>query len=297
MRVTNGMMQRATLSQMQASMQRIAEAERKVATGMRISKASDDPTAAAGSIRTRVELRAVERYSRSADLANSRAVTEENVLLQITDLLSRAKVLANGQATESATGDTRKHAKAEVDQLFRQLVDLGNSRFESGYLFGGVQADTRPLSVDETNPVLDFVSTSPSGQHTVEIGEQRYLATNHNAVEVFETTGVLAAVRDLAAGLQNDDTAAITASMGALDTAFSGVQDLIGDIGARVNQIEVTKTSFASLELNLKQFKAGLEEVNFEEAATELVSRQTALQAAMLATSRVMGLSLADYLR
>ncbi len=77
-------------------------------------------------------------------------------------------------------------------------------------------------------------------------------------------------MRDLATGLQNDDTAAITASLDALDAAFSGTQDLIGDVGARVNQIEVTRSSLAALELNLREFKAGLEEVDFEEAATEL---------------------------
>ena len=45
------------------------------------------------------------------------------------------------------------------------------------------------------------------------------------------------------------------------------------------------------------RLKSDVEEVDVEEAVTELVSRQTAYQAAMLATSRVMGLTLADYLR
>jgi len=37
--------------------------------------------------------------------------------------------------------------------------------------------------------------------------------------------------------------------------------------------------------------------VDMEEAITEMVARQTAYQAAMQASSRVMGLSLTDYLR
>lgn len=297
MRVTNGMMQRSALNQMQTNMQRIAEAERRVSSGMRILKASDDPTAAAGSIRTRTELRAIGHYRRSAELAQSRAITEEDVMLQVTDLLSRARMLATGQAGATATADTRLHAKSELDQIFRQMVDLGNTKFEGGYLFGGTAADTRPYAIDDTNPVLDFVSSGPTGQHTVQIAEQRFLATNHNAVEAFEDTGALAAIRSLATGLQNDDGAAINASLADLEAAFNGVQNVIGDVGARVNQLDVTRASLDSLEVNLKEFKSGLEEVDFEEAATELVSRTTALQAAMLATSRVMGLSLADYLR
>jgi len=40
-----------------------------------------------------------------------------------------------------------------------------------------------------------------------------------------------------------------------------------------------------------------LSEVDQEKAITDLVSRQTAYQSAMLATSRVIGLTLTDYLR
>jgi flagellin-like hook-associated protein FlgL len=40
-----------------------------------------------------------------------------------------------------------------------------------------------------------------------------------------------------------------------------------------------------------------LSEANYEEAMTELISRQTAYQSAMLATSRVIGMTLTDYLR
>jgi flagellar hook-associated protein 3 FlgL len=39
-----------------------------------------------------------------------------------------------------------------------------------------------------------------------------------------------------------------------------------------------------------------LEDADMEKAITELVSRQNTYQAAMLATSRVMGLNLANYL-
>lgn len=297
MRITNTMLQQATLNQVQQNMQRVADAQRKVSSGLRLQKASDDPTAAAGSMRTRVALRGVEQYRRNADLAVSRATREEDVLLQITEVLTRAKVLATSQSSETATSESRAHSKAEADQLFRQLVDLANTRFEDGHLFGGSNSGVQPYTVDESNPVLGFVSANVTGEHRVEIAEQRYLPTNHNAVELFEDTGVLQAVRDLATGLHDNDFAAVGAALTRIDTAFSGVQSAIGDIGARVAQLDLAKSSLAIVEVGLQDFRAGLEEVDFEVAATELVNRQTALQAAMLATSKVMNLSLADYLR
>lgn len=304
MRITNSMLQRATLSQIQSNMQGIAEAQQKVSTGKRLLKASDDPTATSASMRTRTSLRSMERFERSVDLARSRGTAEEDILLQVTELISRAKVVAVSQSSVTATEQTRSHAKAEVDQLFRQLVDFGNTRFEGTFLFGGVNGDSPPITLDPLVPpdtVLSATIAPSNGEHTVEIAEQRYLPVNHSAKAVFEDTEVLEAVKMLAAGLAepvgDDAIAGINAALAKLDEAFGNVQNHIGEIGARLNQLDLTRSSIAAVEVGLLQFKSSLEEVDFEEAATELVSRQTALQAAMVATSKVMGLSLADYLR
>jgi flagellar hook-associated protein 3 FlgL len=48
---------------------------------------------------------------------------------------------------------------------------------------------------------------------------------------------------------------------------------------------------------NVTTFKSNLEEVDIETAVTELTQRQMAYQAAMLSTSKVMSLTLTDYLR
>jgi len=66
---------------------------------------------------------------------------------------------------------------------------------------------------------------------------------------------------------------------------------------ARQNAAEVVTAGLAALDQSLTRHKAELSEVDAAEAFTEAVARQTAYQAAMLASSRVMGLSLADYLR
>jgi len=75
------------------------------------------------------------------------------------------------------------------------------------------------------------------------------------------------------------------------------VQNLIGDAGARSNHLRLATSNLEALEINLRTFKSDLEEVDLEKAITDLVGRQTAYQAAMMATSRVMGMTMMDYLR
>ena len=86
-----------------------------------------------------------------------------------------------------------------------------------------------------------------------------------------------------------------------ISTRVSGtiqsVQAVIGETGAASQQLDVASANLDALDTSLRAFKSQLQDADIEQAVTELVGRQTAYQAAMLATSRVMGLNLADYLR
>ena len=64
-----------------------------------------------------------------------------------------------------------------------------------------------------------------------------------------------------------------------------------------MNRLEATRATLDALDLTITDQRATLAEVDAEQAITEMLSKQTAYQAAMIATSRVLGLSLAEYLR
>jgi flagellin-like hook-associated protein FlgL len=59
----------------------------------------------------------------------------------------------------------------------------------------------------------------------------------------------------------------------------------------------VVRGGIDALTASLAEQKSGLAEVDMEQAITEMLARQTAYQSAMLASSKVMGLSLTDYIR
>jgi len=297
MRITNNMLQRSALGHMQDNLRKIADSQEKVSTGLRLQKPSDDPTAASAAMRSRRSLRAVDQYQRGIEAATTRATSEETVLDELSGILGRAKVLASSQSGSTATAQTRSITKAEVDELLKHAVTLANTRVGDEYLFGGTDANTRPYDVLTTPGDVDFTTTSPAGVHQVEIAEGRFLTTTHNGVEVFEDTRVLSSLRDLSRALAGNDEAGIATAMADIDGALTGVNNLIGDVGARVHRLDLTRTNLEAMEANLLSFRSELEEVDIEAAVSELMSRQTTLQAAMLATSRVMGLTLADYLR
>ena len=293
MRITNSIIQRSALANLQLNMRRVLSAQESVTTGKKIRAASDDPIGASQVMQSDGSLRAIEQYKRNVASATARVNAEEATLDQLTQLLERAKELGISQAVGTASSATRLTAKAEVDQLIASAVQLGNRQHEGEYLFGGIQSTTAPFQ-GGTPP---FSATPPSGSRQTEISQALYLSANHNGTEVFLDTNVLQSLYDLSTALGNDDITAIQTSLGSLDGAHDSVQNLIGDVGARSSQLEVTNGNLVAFDTQLRTFKSAVEDTEMEKAVTELVLRQNTYQAAMLATSRVMGLNLADYLR
>ncbi len=297
MRITNNLIQQSSLANIQRNLKQIHAAQERVSSGMRMQRASDDPIGAGESMRTRSSLRALEQYRRGIQTAVSRVDAEEHALDQLGGLMIRARELATRYASDTADADARRTGRIEVEGLLRQAVALGNSRHNGEYLFGGVDAGTRPYKVTEAAEGLGFLSREPSGHREVQVSEHQRVVANHNGREVFDESGVLSSLRDLAAALGANDVEAVRSVMGELDGAFDEVQGLLGEVGSRSNLLQVTAANLDALEVNLLTLKSDVEEVDIEKAITELVGRQTSFQAALLATSQVMNLTLANYLR
>lgn len=307
MRITNNFIQSNALAQLQTNLKRVSDSQQRVSTGLRIQKASDDPTGAARAIQARGSIRALDQYQRNIGMANSRAASEETALDELGDLLTRAKELALSQGTATADAGTRAITKVEVDHLLQAAIALGNTRHGDEYLFGGAWADQAPFDASQTGLSPSYVALDPAsglprdptGANRTEISARLYVQATHDGTQVFLDGGVFSALKELSDAL-GDTTAPqekVQASLASLDGAFDHVQRILGETGARVNQLAVTSANLDAFAANLKTLKSQVEEVDVEQAVTELVSRQTAFQAAMLATSRVMGLTLADYLR
>jgi flagellar hook-associated protein 3 FlgL len=297
MRITNNMMQRETIGALQSGSRQLLAAQRRVTTGLRIEKVSDDPAGAAAALQTRGSLRALTQYQRNIDTATARLNAEENALGQLGGTLVRARELG---IAARGPGGAANHATilAEVKQLIEHAVGLGNTRFGEEYLFGGQQAQTRPFQVPGA-PDGDFLApgTDAAGTRRTEVSAGRFMQLNLDGKQVFLDTGALPALHALASALEAGGDEAIGAALDGLEGAHTGLQGLLGDVGARSNQLQVTTANLRALEVNLQTFQSDLEEVDLERAVTELITRQTAYQAAMMATSRVIGMTLTDYLR
>lgn len=299
MRITNNTLQRDALNRMQQSMRELSVAHRRATSGLRLERASDDPGTVATAMQTRSELRALTQYRTNVKNATSRVTSEETVLDQLTTALTRARELAVQQGTDTGNGETRATAKAELDEILRHIVTLGNTQLGGSYLFGGSDARNPPITEDPDNPGNFLVSPAAAPALKVEVSAGEYVQPTQDADSIFGAAGadVLGALTQLRDALASGDSAAIRATTKPLEDSFQGIQTRLAETGARTNYLQVTLSNLDALDVNLQTFRSDLEEVDLEKAVTELVSKQTAYQAAMMVTSRVIGMTLADYLR
>ncbi len=293
MRVSTIGLTNLALTGIQRAASALEQATARTQSGLKISRPSDDPHGAASVMKTSSSLRAVEQYRRNVTSASARLDAEESILNQVTDVLDRARQLAMQEGSGTANAQTRTVVKAEIDQILSFAVQLANTRHQGEYLLGGDQSGVPPIS-SSTPP---WTATPVTGQRQAQLSAGQYMPVTHNATDVFLDSGVLDSLEQLSAALGANDTAGIVASISIIESAHSNIQALLGELGARAQQLETASTNLEALDGTLRSFKADLEELDLEEAVTHLVSRQNAYQAALLSTSRILNTSLAEYLR
>lgn len=274
-------------------MKSLDELYSQITTGQKVRRPSDDPANFAGAVSADRRLDALTQYRRNIESAVARSSVEEAGLDQLTNLLDRARQLAVSQAAANGTTSTRLIVKAEVDQLIEETVAIANTRHGNSFLFGGDFSDAAPL--DATGAVS--ATRPPAGGPQTEIGEGRVIRVNHDAEEVFITSGVMRALQDLSSALGADDTAGIATAITSLSSAFDEVQHLTGETGARARQLDNALANIDALEATVRTQRSDLTDVELEEAISKLASRQNAYEAALLATARMNTLTLTDYLR
>lgn len=148
MRVADKMNHRQVVHNLNKNRNELAGFQNQAALQKRITKPSDDPLGAARILESRTEIAGLDQYKKN--IVSTKAFVEfsEQSLGEMGELLIRAKELAIQQASEGASGpETRKMVAFEIDQIFQQMVNIGNRKFGDRYLFGGYKTLKAPFDM------------------------------------------------------------------------------------------------------------------------------------------------------
>ena len=146
MRVSTKSFQMQWLANFTARQVQLADIQRQVSTGKRVTTAGDDPVGAAQIIQLQEGLNRLDSFAKNADTARRRLSLEESALTEAGDLLNRVRELAIQAGGATQTNQVRQALADEAREVRRNLLDLANSQDGEGrYLFAGNRVKDQPF--------------------------------------------------------------------------------------------------------------------------------------------------------
>ena len=266
----------------------LSKANEIATTGKRINNLSDDPVSLAQSLNIRSTLSNINQMGRNISFGNSWLTASESALTSVQNIISDAKALCVQMASATTGSEQRASAAENVQNMLDEIVSLANTDVAGNYIFAGSKTDTIPFAQDGTyNGDNTPFSIKISRNSTVEIG--------NDGQAVFGT--VFNTLADLKTALQSNDLGGIQNAMDNLDGHFDDISTKISDAGSKTNRLEIKDNIYQNLNFSNTERLSRIEDADIAEAIMNVKAAELTYQAALASSSKVMTLTLMDYLK
>jgi flagellar hook-associated protein 3 FlgL len=183
---------------------RMNELSEKMASQERIRNLRDDPLGAGRAVRLDSGVRRMARYDRNIEIVRGNLAVAEGYVKESVDILQRINEIAVQGANGIYSREQMASMGEEVDQLLKELVQIGNARSEEGNtIFAGTRTDrdawrTRlgPVAGSGVERIVAVDYTGSIGVNQAEIDQGSFMAAGFAGNHAFwaENQQVYAAV-------------------------------------------------------------------------------------------------------
>ena len=219
MRITNNMMSRTLLRNLEAAQGRMDQLQNQLSLGLRITRPSDDPVGIQNAMRLKSNISSVTQWKSNADAALGYMNTTDSILADMTSMLQRVRELTVQGANGTLTVDDKGKIALEVEQIADQLHLVANTQVGSKYIFSGTATNKELIKLDsstdsETGADTSTWLTQGNDQDvTFEVGNNIAIPISVNGKALFgidetdETTspGIFETLSKLSNGLKSID--------------------------------------------------------------------------------------------
>jgi flagellar hook-associated protein 3 FlgL len=299
LRVTSAMTARHTIRDLNGDMNTLSALQRKMSSGMEITRPSDNPYGTSKALALRGEVEGLQQYQRNVDDGTAWLNVSDAALGKIGDAIHRVRELLVQGGTDSAGPRAREAAAAEIDQLIETVKQEASVQYAGRYIFSGTDTETRPYTLGASDV---FGGNTASMQR--EIGPGVMLDIN---VDVSGVLGngqgaadnrLLHTLRDIADDLRSGDGDRLRGTdIQRLDVAFDALNQVRADVGARTNRLTIADGRRSALEENSIDLLSNVQDADTVKTLIEYTTQQSAYNMALKAGANVVQNSLMDFLR
>lgn len=292
-RATQRSVAATTLAGLQGNLTRLAGLQQQLSTGRLISQPSDSPGGTAAAMQIRDDISQMRQYVRNADDGKAWLGTVDTALTgSVTQLQQARNLVLQGMSAGSADSPAGREAIAlQIDNVRGALFGLANTMHVGRPIFGGTTAAGAAYEADGT-----YLGDSGSVQRTVAANTRVRVDASGPATFGDGPGNVFDLLSQISADLRSNP-ANLGARLDELDTVMQRFQAAEADAGARYNQLDLLGQTASDRITTLQSQQSQLEDIDLPLTITELQLQQTAYQAALSATAKVIQPSLVDFLR
>lgn len=313
MRVTQSMIIRSALMDLNNARLRLARTQEQAASGLRINRPSDDPAGTSAAMLLKAGIEAGEQFQRNIGQTRSRLVATENAIASANDLLLQAKELAIQGATGTQDAASRLVIANVVEAVHAQMLADANSRSSGGYIFSGYASDTAPfvasgpfIDSPPSSPTVAFAGDASEVQVRIDDGVLGQATANGQRVFMGDADGdglvdagkedLFQLLADLRDGLATNNVAQVQSALPRIDTAIRQLSIERTKIGASLTKLDHFEARLADTAVDLASRLSDVQDADSIEVFSALASQQVALQASLLVNARLIQPTLLDFL-
>jgi flagellar hook-associated protein 3 FlgL len=274
----------------------------QLTSGKQVSSLSDAPLVVSRVLRAHNALAELDSRRAVISAAELRLGATDGALDSIGDALQRCHDISLRAMTSSLDDSERTALAAEVRQLGAVLMDAGNASAQGNYVFAGTRYDTAPFQASSFSglPVayagsLQALSYQISPAQTVPVGLTGAEVFNYPDATGERPLGtvdadVFALLDDLADSIEQGDLDRAGQLSDQVQACYEHVVGLRGRVGTVAQRCELASEACDSSETRLRELLASDEDLDMAAAITDLSTEETAYEAVLGMTSRLLAL-------
>jgi flagellar hook-associated protein 3 FlgL len=283
------------LASIEQSQQNESITSQELASGRTVNEPSDDPAATAAIVLNHNQSSQDAQFLQNISTLQNRFQTADTTLNSVITALNQALSLGTEGATGTVNASDRQAIAAQVQGVLNQVLSLANTTYQGAYLFGGTNVTTQPFTLNATTGAVTYNGNSNAS--SVELSNGNSVTANVPGDQLFQNANgsVFGALQDLYNSLNSGNGISIAVSE--VSSALSQVDVQRVTYGNALSQINVSENYLNQDQLNVAQQENNLEGADLSAVATEFAQAQLANQAAISASSQVLGQkNLLDYI-
>lgn len=309
MRITNSMMITRTMRNQNTNLEKRNKWNHDLSTLTNLHKPSDDPIRVSRTLRLESDISMSIQYKDNIESAKSWLEKTESAFNEINSVYQSIRELAVQGANGVLKGEDTQKIAQEIKELKNHLIQIGNDTYLGRHIFTGYKTDVRLLNDDGsynagTNPdEIDF-ATLKDEIIQYKVGDSQHIDVNITGDRVFGSPvgsenkpQLFADIDDLLTALDKGNHEDASASIAKMDEQLKVLLQVRGEVGAKVNMIDVMSERMSDVNVNLKDLLSKTRDTDVAETQIQLVTAEAVYRASLAVTARIIQPTLVDFLR